>query len=106
MRSIPAALRNREAAGHAPARLIDPGRAAVDHGAARTEVDDQPRSADQIVAANQANVADERDELAVEIIDAEIAARLFGGAGHRHAAGGIEALDLNSAAARAARISD
>src|SRR6476469_4755619 len=102
------ALRDREMAGHAAAALVHARRTAVDHGAARIEVDDQPRAVDLIVAAIELDPADQGDELALRVVDAELPARGFARTPNDHSAGSVDAVDLDSRAVRlaAAGISD
>src|SRR5206468_8204501 len=100
-------LRDGEVAGAAPPAGIHARRAAVDHRAARVEIDHQPRAADAIVLAVQLHVTDQRDQLVIEIVDPEIATCRLRWAFHHYAARSVEPPDLDVAAApRRARISD
>ena len=94
-------------AGDPAAALVHARRPAVDHRAARIEVDHQPRAVDLVVARVELDVADQGDQLAVEVVDPEVALGRFRRAVDDHAAGRVEPVDLDvAAAACAARISD
>src|SRR5689334_20612099 len=99
------ALRDREMAGDTAAARIDPGRAAVDDRAASIEVDRQPRPVDAVLFAIELHVAEQGDQLPVEVVDAEVSARRLRRALDDDPAGRIEPLDLNARASVAARIS-
>ena len=59
-------------ARHPPAALVDARGAAVDHRAAGIEVDHQPLPEHLVLAAVEPDVADQGDQLFVEVVDPEI----------------------------------
>ncbi len=68
-----AALRDCEMTGDASAALADAGRTAVDDRAAAVEIDHRPLPADLRAFALEDDIADQRDQLAVEVVDARTA---------------------------------
>src|SRR4051794_35484024 len=84
LRLVLVLLRHGEVAAHSPAALIHSRRATVDDGAAGGQVDGQALAVDLVLLAIQPNVADQGDELAVEVVDSEIAARGFRWASDDH----------------------
>src|SRR5206468_2731411 len=91
-------LRHGKMTGHSSAARIDAGGAAIDHGAAGIEVDDQPRSGDLVLLAIELHVAEQSDQPAVEIVDSKVAPGGLRWAAHDDSAGGIEPLDLGATA--------
>src|SRR5690349_843796 len=87
-------LRHREVAGHPPAGLVHARRAAVDYRPSGVEVDRQASAIHLVLVAHELNVTDQSDQLTVEVVDAEVAFRGLGRAMDDHAAGGVEAIDL------------
>src|SRR3954451_12281478 len=67
------ALRHGEVAGDAPAALVHSRRSAVDDRPARIQIDHEPRPVELIGSAIELDVADQGDQLAIEIVDAELA---------------------------------
>src|SRR5437764_12589567 len=92
-----ALLRYGEVAGDAPAARVHAGRSAVDHSPAGVEIDHQPLPVDDVQPAGQPDVADDRDQLPVEVVDPEIALGGLGRAVHDDTAGGIQPADLHPA---------
>ena len=106
-RFIAAALRDGEVASDAPPAGIHARRAAVDHRSPGVQVDHQPGAIYPILLLDQLHVADQRDELPVEIVDSEIALRGLRRALHHHTAGRIQPLNLRiSAGPLCTRIGD
>ena len=83
-------------AGHATAAGVHARRAAVDDRSPGLDIDHQPLSIHHIGSARQLDVADDRDQLVIEVVDAEIALRRFRRAVHDHTTGSIEPADLHA----------
>ena len=101
-------LRYREATGYASTALVHARRPAVDNSSARIEVDHEPRAVNLVLLAVELHIADERDELAVKIVDSKVALGRFSRALDDHAARRVESADLDVvvAALATSRISD
>src|ERR1044071_7430925 len=90
-------LRHGEMAFHSAAGLVHPRRTTVDDRATRIEVDSEPRTIHLVLLAIELDIADQGDELAIEVVDAEIPARGLGRAMNDYPVGSVETLDLHAA---------
>ena len=96
LKALLGALRHDEMSGHSAAVRPHAGRA-VKHSATGSKIDHQPRPLHVRLAPDQLDVPDERDQLAVEIIDSEIAFRGLRQVVDSDIAAGINPVDLGSA---------
>jgi len=85
-------------AGDSATARVHARRTAVDHRPARIDVDHQPLPVDDIRPMRELDIADDRDQFLVEILDSEIALGRLGRAVHHNPAGGIQPADLHAAA--------
>src|SRR5690348_6506176 len=84
-------LGHREMTRHPAACLVHAWRSAVNDRASGIEVNGETSAVHLVLIAHKLDVANQGDQLAVQVIDPEVSLGRFRGAVHDHSAGCVEA---------------